>query len=41
MNEIDKYFNKIVHSNIRRCLNGTTKKACGYTWKEVINDYSE
>lgn len=41
MNEIDKYFNKIVHPNIRRCLNGTTKKAYGYTWKEVANDPSE
>ena len=41
MNEIDKYFNKIVHPNIRRCLNGTTKKAYGYTWKEVANDSSK
>lgn len=31
MKEIDNYFNKIVHPNIRRCLNGTTKKAYGYT----------
>lgn len=35
MAEIDKYFNKTVHPNIRRCLNGTTKKAYGYTWKEI------
>lgn len=35
MAEIDKYFNKQVHGNIRRCLNGTTKKAYGYTWEEV------
>ena len=21
--------------NIRRCLNGITKKAYGYTWKEI------
>jgi len=35
MAEIDKYFNKQVHGNIRRCLNGTTKKAYGYTWKEI------
>lgn len=41
MNEIDKYFNKVVHPNIRRCLNGTTKKAYGYTWKEVVDDPSE
>ena len=41
MNEIDKYFNKVVHPNIRRCLNGTTKKAYGYTWKEVVDDLSK
>lgn len=35
MAEIDKYFNKSVHGNIRRCLNGNTKKAYGYTWKEI------
>lgn len=35
MSEIDKYFNKQVHGNIRRALNGITKKAYGYTWKEV------
>ena len=41
MSEINKYFNKSVHPNIRRCLNGTTKKAYGYTWKEVIDDDSK
>lgn len=35
MKEIDNYFGKIVHPNIRRCLNGITKKAYGYSWKEV------
>lgn len=35
MSEIDKFFNKKVHGNIRRALNGITKKAYGYTWKEV------
>ena len=35
MKDIDDYFNKIVHPNIRRCLNGITKKAYGYTWKEL------
>ena len=35
MAEIDKYFNKTVHPNVRRCLNGITKKAYGYSWKEV------
>ena len=35
MKEIDLFFNKQVHGNIRRCLNGITKKAYGYTWKEI------
>lgn len=35
MTEIDKYFGKIVHPNIRRCLNGITKKAYGYSWREI------
>jgi group I intron endonuclease len=35
MAEIDKYFNKEVHGNIRRCLNGITKRAYGYHWKEI------
>ena len=35
MAEIDEYFNKQVHPNIRRCLNGMTKKAYGYTWREI------
>lgn len=35
MKEIDDYFHKQVHGNIRRCLNGLTEKAYGYHWKEV------
>ena len=35
MKEVDEYFDKQVHGNIRRCLNGITKKAYGYTWKEL------
>ena len=35
MSEIDKYFKKPVHPNIRRALLGITKTAYGYTWKEV------
>lgn len=35
MKEVDEYFGKQVHGNIRRCLNGMTKKAYGYTWKEL------
>lgn len=35
MAEIDKYFGKTVHPNIRRCLNGITKKAYGYSWREI------
>lgn len=35
MKEIDEYFGKQVHGNIRRCLNGVTKKAYGFTWKEI------
>lgn len=35
MKEIDNFFGKEVHGNIRRCLNGITKKAYGYTWKEI------
>lgn len=35
MAEIDNYFGKVAHPNIRRCLNGMTKKAYGYTWKEI------
>lgn len=38
MKDIDLYFGKIVHPNIRRCLNGVTKKAYGYTWKEIDNN---
>lgn len=34
--DIDKYLNKTrAHGNIRRCLNGITKKAYGYHWKEI------
>ena len=35
MKEIDEYFGKQVHGNIRRCLNGVTEKAYGYHWKEI------
>ena len=35
MKEINDFFGKDVHGNIRRCLNGTTKKAYGYHWKEI------
>lgn len=35
MKEISDFFGKDVHGNIRRCLNGTTKKAYGYHWKEI------
>lgn len=38
MAEIDKYFGKKAHPNIRRCLNGVTKKAYNYTWKEIDNE---
>lgn len=33
--DIDDYFGKVAHSNIRRCLKGVTKKAYGFTWKEI------
>ena len=35
MKEIDDYFGKKVGPNVRRCLNGITKKAYGFTWKEL------
>lgn len=35
MKEIDEFFGKQVHGNVRRCLNGTTEKAYGYHWKEL------
>lgn len=38
MKEIDEYFGKQVHGNIRRCLNGITEKAYGYHWKEIDNN---
>lgn len=39
MAEIDRYFNKTVHPNIRRCLDGITEKAYGFHWKESDNLY--
>ena len=36
--EIDKFFNKQVHGNIRRCLNGVTEKAYGYHWEEIEDE---
>lgn len=33
--DIDRYFNKEVHGNIRRCLNGITEKAYGFHWREL------
>lgn len=38
MKEIDDYFGKTAHPNVRRCLNGITKKAYGYSWEEVEDD---
>jgi hypothetical protein len=38
MKDIDEYFNKIAHPNVRRCLNGMTKKAYGYHWREILPD---
>lgn len=38
MVDIDKYFQKIVHPNVRRCLNGITKKAYGFHWRELEED---
>ena len=38
MSEIDKNFAKKAHPNVRRCLNGITKKAYGYTWKEIEDE---
>ena len=35
MKEIDEFFGKSAHPNVRRALNGVTKKAYGYTWKEI------
>lgn len=35
MKEIDNFLGKTAHPNIRRALNGITKKAYGYTWKEI------
>lgn len=35
MADIDSYFNKVAHPNVRRCLNGITKKAYGYHWREL------
>jgi len=38
MSQIDSYFGKVVHPNIRRCLNGITEKAYGYHWEEVEDE---
>lgn len=38
ISDIDKYFNKKVHPNIRRCLNGVTEKAYGYHWRILKDD---
>ena len=38
MSDIDKYFNKTAHPNIRRCLNKITKKAYGYHWQEITDE---
>lgn len=38
ISDTDKYFNKTVHPNIRRCLNKITEKAYGYHWKELEED---
>lgn len=38
--DIDKYFGKIVHPNVRRCLNGITKKAYNYHWR-ILNEDEE
>lgn len=38
MADIDNYFGKQVHPNIRRCLDGVTKKAYGYHWEEVNDE---
>ena len=35
MSDIDRFFNKSAHPNVRRCLNGRTEKAYGYHWKEI------
>ena len=38
MKEIDEFLGKSAHPNVRRCLNGVTKKAYNYTWKEIDNE---
>ena len=38
MTDIDKYLKKIAHPNVRRCLNGITKKAYGFHWREIEED---
>ena len=35
MKEINDFLGKTAHPNVRRALNGITKKAYGYTWKEI------
>lgn len=38
MGDIDSYFNKTAHPNVRRCLNGITEKAYGYHWRELEDE---
>ena len=39
MSDVDIYLQKSnAHGNVRRCLNGVTKKAYGYHWKEIEKD---
>lgn len=41
MADIDKYFGKTAHPNIRRCLNGITEKAYGFHWREIEENEDE
>ena len=38
MKEVDEFLGKSAHPNVRRCLNGVTKKAYGYTWREIEDE---
>lgn len=38
MSDINSYFNKTAHPNVRRCLNGITEKAYGYHWRELEDE---
>lgn len=38
MKEIDEFLGKSAHPNVRRCLNGVTKKAYSYTWREIEDE---